>query len=388
MVSNKTMTILTIIAAGLLLWAVILSSADKTAAPTSSAPTYLIQGLDPATIATIEVKTLDNNVTLVRGENGFTVKDKNNYPAATKEINKLISDCLDIKREEQVTDNPDNHGELDIDDEKPGKAVRFLDAAGETITGVCIGKTNADSGGSYVRQSGANAVYVSRNVPYLRSSPTDYVDKTLASVERDAVAKIMVMDGDDSYTLRKDENNVILDTVPAGKQPKTSELDTVFYALQSLELTDVTRDASDLSFDRSFICELRDTTVYTFKIAQKDDKTFVTCSAQFLDQTPIYKDQEKESAEELQKKEAILLARDAAQSFTKKHQGWIYEVASWQSNKLTKKLDDLLEDASEPEPAEEEAEPELEPEPAPATEPDTKAPAEPEPAAEATTTEN
>ena len=357
MVSNKTLTVLTVIAVGLLAWAFVLSTADKVSVPTSSAPTYLVQGLDPSAIASIVVEADGSSVTLARSETGFVVKEKNNYPAATKEINTLISSCLDIKREEQVTDNAGNHLELEVAGEKPNKQVRFQNSEGKDITGILIGKTNVDAGGSYVRQSGSDVVYVSRNVPYLRTSATDYIDKKLVDVEREKIVKVIVMDGDDSYTLRKDENNVILDSVPAGKQAKTSDLDSVFYAIDSIDFSDVAREVDGLTLERSVICELNDSSVYTFKIGKKEDKTYVTGTAVFTDQSQItINPNQKDSEEELKKKETVLLARDAIKAFAGKHQGWIYELASWQADKLTKSRDDLLEDAPQVEEVAEEAE--------------------------------
>ena len=61
------------------------------------------------------------------------------------------------------------------------------------------------------------------------------------------------------------------------------------------------------------------------------------------------KGSEVETEEELKAKEAKLLARDAANSFTTKHQGWIYEIADYKAKNLSKELTDLLEDAEPPE---------------------------------------
>ena len=47
----------------------------------------------------------------------------------------------------------------------------------------------------------------------------------------------------------------------------------------------------ELTFNRQFVCRLKDSTVYTMKIAQKDDKTFITCRAGFTDKTPVTKEE-------------------------------------------------------------------------------------------------
>ena len=102
-----------------------------------------------------------------------------------------------------------------------------------------------------------------------------------------------------------------------------------------------------LAFNEQYACTLNDLTVYTLNIAQKDDKTYAVCKAEFTGQRPkgVEKD---ESPEELKKKEALLLAFDNAAAFTARHKGWIYEIPDWKAKNLTKKLPDLLEDVEKP----------------------------------------
>ena len=104
-----------------------------------------------------------------------------------------------------------------------------------------------------------------------------------------------------------------------------------------------------MAFEKQYMCRLKDSTVYALRIAQKEDKTYVSCVAEFTDKTPVEKASvnqggEVESEEELKKKEAKLLARDNATKFTAKHQGLVYEIADWKAKNLTKELADLIED--------------------------------------------
>ncbi len=344
MICNKNLTILAIVAVLLLTWAIVLSTKDKPTASTSTAPAYLIQGLDPKTIATIVLNSEAGSSTLVRNGHEFTIKEKSDYPADTAAIDALITICLDIHRDEQITDNPDNYADLGITDEAPHTSILFQDAEGKDITGIFIGKTNVDAGGSYVRQTGNNAVYVSRNVSYLRTSADDYLNTTLTAVATDTITKVMIVDGDASYTLRKDENNIVMDLLPEGKQIKISDVESVFSALENLEFTDVSSDVAGLIFSRTYICELQDSTVYTIKIAQKADKTYITCSATFTDINQVtINPKAKDSPEELKAKEILLLANADTQIFTQKHVGWVYELASRQAENLTKTRTDLLE---------------------------------------------
>jgi len=169
-------------------------------------------------------------------------------------------------------------------------------------------------------------------------------------VKREDIVSVTVSSPNGQYTLKttEDGKDVILENVPTGKKFKSSDGDSVFTALTSLRCDDVMKKSGDLAFDKEYICTLKDSTVYAVKIAQKDDKTYATFEADFTDKTPVTKDSNVESEEELKKKEAKLLAQEGAIKFTTKHKGWVYEIAEWKAKNLIKELSDLIEDEAPP----------------------------------------
>jgi sulfur relay (sulfurtransferase) DsrF/TusC family protein len=229
------------------------------------------------------------------------------------------------------------------------------------LTGVIIGKTKELGQGSYVRllsidAAASNKVYVTSNAPWFGGGAMNYVDQELISAKSEDIESVTVSSQDGVYTLRKkqDSQDIILDNLPAGKKLKSSDAKSVLTALSSLRFDDVKKLSSGMAFERQYMCRLKDSTVYALRIAQEDDKTFVSCVAEFTDKTPVEKasiDQggEVESEEELKKKEAKLLARDNAAQFTTEHNGWVYEIAEWKAKNLTKELADLIEDEEKPE---------------------------------------
>jgi hypothetical protein len=290
------------------------------------------------------------------------VADKDNYPAKTSEINDLISKCLEIQTSEFVTDNPANHEDLEVTEEKARSVVKFMkaDPNSSLLTGVVIGKTKELGQGSYVRMLSSDAalsnkVYVTSNAPWFGGGAMNYVEQELISAKNEDIESVTVSSQGGQYTLRKkqDSEDVILDNIPAGKKLKSSDARSVLTALTSLRFDDVNKVSSDMTFEKQYMCRLKDSTVYALRIAQEDDKTYVSCVAEFTDKTPVEKasiDQggEVESEEELKKKEAKLLARDNAVKFTAKHNGWVYEIPEWKAKNLTKELVDLLEDEEKP----------------------------------------
>ena len=361
--SNKKLTILGIVAVVMVLWAVVQSRISNKPGAEPDRPVYLIQGFNPSGVDSIVIGTGEEAFTLKRRKSGFVVIDKDNYPAKTSEINSLVSKCSDIQTSELVTDNPANHEDLEVTEEKARSVVKFMkaDPNSSLLTGVVVGKTKELGQGSYVRllssnPASSNKVYAASNVPWFGGDEMNYIDQELIAAKKEDIKSVTVSLPSGPYTLTAKEGSqdVVLENIPAGKKLKSSEAQSVFTALTSLRFDDVRKISSDMAFEKQYMCRLKDSTVYALRIAQKDDKTYVSCVAEFTDKTPVEKAPvnqggEVESEEELKKKEAKLLARDNATKFTTKHHGWVYEIADWKAKNLMKELADLIEDEEKPE---------------------------------------
>lgn len=356
--SNRKLTVLGIVAVLMVVWAVFQSRISSRPKAGPDRPVYLIQGLEPADIDSIVLGTTENVVTLKRRRGSFVVVDKDNYPAVASEINQLITSCLDIRTVELYTDDKANHKDLGVTEEDARSVIKFFKPDSSLITGVVIGKTREQGRGTYVRLASSDKVYVTSESPRIRNGAMDYIDQELVEISRDDIESVTVTSADGNYTLRKEEQGIILENLPEGKKLKGSDYEQVFNALTNLRFSDVQKKTAveeDLNFQRQFVCRLKDSTVYTIGIAQKNDKTYVTCEAQFTDKTPVTKEKGVESEEELKKKEAKLLARDKAKEFSDKHKGWVYEIAEYKAKNLTKKFSELVEDEKKPEQTEQQA---------------------------------
>jgi hypothetical protein len=355
--SNRKLVVLGIIAVVMVTWAVVQSRISNNTETEPSGPVYLVQGLNTADIGSIVLGYGNDAVTLKRSGRQFVVVNKDNYPAKASEINSLISKCLEIQTSELVTDNPDNFDELEVTEEKARSLVKFFtpDPNSTLLMGIVIGKSKEGGQGSYVRliskdNADSNKVYMAPNVPWFGSQAIDFIDQELISVKRDDIESVTVGLPSGEYTLKTEPNstNIVMENMPAGKKLKSGEAQNVFTALTSLRFNDVKKQSDDdLTFDKKYVCKLKDATEYTINIAAKDDKTYVTCSSAFTGVRPTTIRQD-ESEEELKVKEAKLLADDKAKEFTANHQGWIYEIADYKAKNLTKELSDLVEDIEKP----------------------------------------
>jgi hypothetical protein len=349
--SDKKLVILGIVAVIMVAWAVVQSRVSDRRGTGPDVPVYLIYGLDPADIDSIVFGSGESTVTLKRQGRSFVVVNNDNYPAEISEINDLLSKCLEIQTEQFITDDAANYEDLEVTEEKARSVVKFLKPDSSLLVGFAIGKDKELGQGAYIRLLPDDKVYVAQNTPWVRTGAMDYIEQELISAKREDIESVTVGSANGEYTLKAegDGDEIVLADIPAGKKLKDSDSDSVFTALTNLRCDDVKKRSSDLTFDRQYVCILKDSTVYTIKVAQKDDKTYISCKADFTDKTPVLKGDEEESEEELKKKEAKLLARDKAKEFTAKHGPWVYDIADWKAKNLTKELSDLIEDEQEPE---------------------------------------
>lgn len=336
-------------------WAIVQAHFSNRLGKALETSTSLIQGLDPANIDSIVLGTGENEITLKRHGNRFVVTNKDNYPAESREVNKLITSCLDIKIDELFTDNPSNHKELGVTEEDAKYVIKFLKQGSELMVGVIIGKGKDQGPGTFVRLIPGNKVYVTIERPWIKDQELNYVERELVSVDRKNIGSVTVSSSDEAYTLKAKDygKGIVLENYPLGTKLKGSDCEAIFTALNNLKFEDVMKASAtgdELTFNRKFVCRLKDSTVYIMEIAQKDDKTFITCQAMFTDNTPVTKEEGiVESEEELKKKEAKLLARDKAEEFSSRHSNWVYEISRIDAGRLTKGLSELLEDENKEE---------------------------------------
>jgi hypothetical protein len=346
--SHKKLAILAVVAMAMVFWAIALSHQSKRAP--STLPDRLLQGLDPADIYSVEIGIGDDTIRLTRQEKLFVVSNKENYPAAVKQINELLTQCLDLKPSELISQSASNHEDLEVTEEKAQHVIRFLDPEDKLITGLIIGKTREGGNGQYVRQVDKDDVYLATSVPYFKTNATDYLDQALLSVEEADIQSISLTSPKGTCELVKQEGDKQYKYVnmPDGKQLASTVVTSLFGALSSLQFDDVSRQAPpDVTFDSGLVCKLNSQEVYAFKLGQKDEDTYLTCQGDYLGEKSIQLNtSQKDSKEELQKKEAVLLAQEKVQKFNLKNKGWTYKIPKWKADTLLKTPEDLLEDVA------------------------------------------
>jgi hypothetical protein len=339
--SNRNLSLLGLAAAAVVaLGAIVAGIADKPYTSNNQIA-YLIQGLDPDQVARITIGKPGHELTLIRRRPHFVIANLDNYPALTSEINKLIATCLDIQTSELYTNNPENHKDLGVTEDNAHVLVKFYKADSSLLTGIIIGNEKVKGQGiGYVRRVGDNKVYISTaQITAIKQQAGNYISPELINVKREDINSITVSCPNETYILRPgpDDKTVIFENMDEDKKLNNDFANKVFTALASLNFEDVNAESSKpgLQFDRRYLCRLKDSTVYTIWLAKDGNNWFVKCDARFADKAPVTKTQgEVESDEQLKAKETKLLARDAAEEFSEKQKGWVYQIPAYRAEYL------------------------------------------------------
>ncbi len=362
--SNRNVIVLSIVAAITLIWAVIQSHVANSNANrpqrASFEESYLIQGLDLASIASIRIGTGDDALTLVRQGPQFVVASKQGYPADTEKINRLLIDLTDLRVTELVTDDEENHESLHVTEDNVESLVRFFDQSDTLMTGIAIGSRHIVEGGtgpsqSYVRLLSSSNVFLAQDAPSVEDSAIEYLDRNILDLEGDEIAQVEVSLPDSSYQVKagtKDDTaKYVLNRLPEGRELDDTKAGELFSAFASVTLQDVQKAEKfeeGLTPVGTAVCTLKNQVAYSVEVFKKDDTPYVRISAESLDKTQIVKEDRVETDEELKAKEAKLLARDEAEKFTQRHQGWMYEIPKWKADKLLTARNNLLKEIETP----------------------------------------
>ena len=251
--SGKKLTVLVIVAVIMVIWAVVQWRVSNKPQAEPSGLVYLIQGLDPAHIDSIVLGTGEGAVTLKRQGGHFVVINKDNYPAKVSAINDLITKCMEVQTSQFVTDNPANHEDLEVTEQKARSVVKFFRQDSSLLTGLIAGKSKEVGQGTYVRLASSDKVYVAPSVPWFGSSAINFIEQELIKMKPEKIDSVTVNTGDGEYMLKSTEGGgVVMENIPADRKLKDGDARAVLTALTSMKFEDSPIGFDALSFTRQF----------------------------------------------------------------------------------------------------------------------------------------
>ena len=362
--TDKKLSVLIILAAVLVAVTLLLYSYRPAASREFQAGSPLVQGLDVEAVHRIDIRRGADKLALVRKEGKFVLSEWHDYPAATDKINRLLIDVLDIRAAARVTTNPANHAELGVAEDSPEAAVVRLAGADEKpLAVVIVGKDAPTGGGQYVRLAGQDAVYTTGGRVNVPATFGQIVHTFAISISPADIEKVTVENAGSSYTLAGEgpgpDDPVALTPLPTNKQVKNNVARNTLQSLAPLPFEDVlpseAPETAEIVFDTTVTCQTKTYQTYKVRVGQRGEDHYVrvTCLGPTLEQVEQARQvREGEPKEELEKKAAILTARDQAERFAREHGPWVFKVTRWTAEHLRRPLAELVEDIPQPEAAE------------------------------------
>jgi len=197
----------------------------------------------------VKIITAGNQVqaTLKRSEAGWTLAERDGYPADAGKLRGLLLALVEAQRVEAKTINPALHERLGVEDlaaaEARGVAVE-LQGGGQPLR-IIVGDNATQGKGTYVRLDGdAQSWLIDRNVAVERK-PTEWLQRELANISAARIAEVEVTPdtGAPIRIARKSEGeggDFALQDVPRSREPLSEFVaDATAGLLDALRFEDV-----------------------------------------------------------------------------------------------------------------------------------------------------
>ncbi len=298
----------------------------------------------------IHIRQHNSQTHLEKGEHGWTVVEKNHYPADSDKLRQLLQQLADARKVEKKTARAEWLPRLNLAepgaDEGAGTllALRFGE---ETIQWI-VGK-QAKGGGRMMRLADENQAW--RVKPTIRpiADPMQWVDATVVDLKPELWQSIRVEPAEGlGWTLARakpGDQTFTLEPMPAGKTFKDENISrTLATALQVLHFTDVRKakkdaDASNSLYYHGWFGDRLKVDIY--------DEEGGPWFAFHLEAGPEpAKDDSQPADKEDGKPDPALhdLKTLDIQAMNERLAGWWYKLPDYKASQLNRKKDDLLKD--------------------------------------------
>jgi hypothetical protein len=283
-------------------------------------------------VGTIVVKRDKGSLTLQRGKDGWTVAERDGYPADSTKVRQALVGLAELKLVEAKTSKPDLYKRLEVEDVKEGAKsahVEVKDTKGDKMGELIVGKRRPDrlgagTDGIYIRRPDEAQSWLAQGSLDLTGEAKDWLDKKVVSIPPAKVKSVTITHPDGSKLTiareKAEDKFAVSGEVPADTKWKSeATIAEPAGALENVELTDVAVADKEPVPEDANVAELATFDGLDLKAATwtKDEKTWLRLDA----------------------------SGTGADAITAKTGKWVYEIPAWKSNPLKTKLSDLVEPA-------------------------------------------
>lgn len=167
--------------------------------------------LDTLTVSRIQIQKPDEAFTFEKRGEVWMVTSPMEYRANQDFVTGMLKTFVDLRVEDQRTNNPAKHGSFQVD--TTGTEVTFF-AAEQELVCLIIGKTSQDYSHTFVRESTSPDVYSVKGVlsGQLNRTLDTWRDKTIFQAEKTDITQLSLVHPDESLTLYWTGGNWVMAT--------------------------------------------------------------------------------------------------------------------------------------------------------------------------------
>lgn len=250
----------------------------------------LLPGIKVSEVAQIHLQDAKSQVTLVKKDNAWVVRERGDYPANVQDIGDLLIKLVELKVVQSETVGASLLPRLDLaapgQREGSGTLIEFKDAAGKSLTSLILGKIilkkdpvnplpsaqNGVPAGRYVLVGKSNDTVIGVSDPLegVQAEPGKWLAKSFFKADR---IKTLVLSGEGaaSWKITRDEEYGQWKFASGGGELDASAAVGAGNALGGLSFNDMVVDPKPEDTEKpvTVTAETFDNLTYTVKIARK-----------------------------------------------------------------------------------------------------------------------
>lgn len=323
-------------------------------------------------VTSIAIKDADNELTLAKHNEIWTVKDRWNYPADFSKIGDLLQSVWDLKIAQKIEAGPKQRGRFQLippgEGEKSGTLLSFGGKDEQEVASLLLGKPNEprSSGvsqfsvpaGRFVLAGDENVVVVSETFSSVEADPKSWLDKDFFKVEKLQSAKVDHPEEADSWHISRDKDgeDMELDGLAEDEELDSTKTYSLKNILSSPSFSDIVNpEAADevtgMNQPISAALKTFDGFTYVVKIGKPDENENDSYPITFQLSADIPSEREAPEGESAEDKERLDKEfKEKNEPLEKKlkteeaYQKWTYLVSKWTIDALLNKRSDLVKE--------------------------------------------
>ena len=309
-------------------------------------PELIAKANDVATLAVVSNKA---KFTIARADDGWGLAEKGGYKVSFAKVKAAIVGLGELKLLESKTADATRYERLQVEDpgslEAKSIGVELKDKDGKVLASGIIGKRHvglfgAGGGGTYLRPGNGAQSWLAEGTVDLGPEPNDWMIRDIVNIEAEDIARLALSQPDGaeitvSHADKKSRDYVVTG-VPEGRKLKdSSEGKNLAGGLWRLTFEDV-KPAKDVKFtDPHYLAVYETFDGLDVRVEMTMIDTVVWGRFRALAENAKGDDK---AVEALHKK---------AKEITERATGWVYELSPGEGEKLTTKIEDILEKPKE-----------------------------------------